>query len=101
MSLWIAVISVALINAAFKAAGPAVLGQHDIPPASRRLVAMLPAAVLTALVVADVIGGRWAHIDWHLAAGVGAAATARLFRAPMLAAILVGVAVTAGLRAIA
>lgn len=62
---------------------------------------MLPAAVLTALVVSDVAGGRWAHIDWRLAAGVGAAATARVFRAPVLVAILIGLAVTAGLRAVA
>ena len=100
MSVWIALIVVAVINAAFKAAGPATLGQHDLPPASRRLVAMLPAAVLTALVVSDIAGGRWAHIDWRLAAGVGAAAIARLFGTPLLAAILIAIAVTAGLRAI-
>ena len=100
MSVWIALIVVAVINAAFKAAGPATLGQHDLSPASRRLVAMLPAAVLTALVVSDIAGGRWAHIDWLLAAGVAAAAIARLLRTPLLAAILIAIAVTAGLRAI-
>ena len=101
MSLWIGVIALALISAALKAAGPAILGQHAIPQAARRLVAVLPAVVLTALVVSDVAGERWAHTDWYLVAGVAAAATARLLRMPMLAALLVSVATTAGLRAIA
>jgi branched-subunit amino acid transport protein len=100
VSVWIAVIVVALINAAFKAAGPAIVGQRDIPPAARRLVAMLPAAILTALVLSDLAGSRWAHIDWPLAAGVGAAAATRLFRAPLLAALVAGIAVTAVLRAV-
>jgi branched-subunit amino acid transport protein len=101
MSLWIAVISVALLNAAIKGSGPAILGQRGIPPVARRLVGVLPAVVLTALVVSDVAGARWVHFDWQLAIGVGAAGTARLFKAPLLPAMLIAVAVTASLRAIA
>jgi hypothetical protein len=65
-------------------------------------VAILPAVVLAVLIVSDVAGGRWANgFDWQLVLGVGAAATSRLFSMPMLAAVLIGGAVTAGLRVIA
>ncbi len=95
MSLWIAIGCVALVSFAFKAVGPAVLGDRELPPAARGVVALLAPVLLAGLVVVNVIGHG---AGWALPAGLVCVAAARLCRAPILLAVVIGVAVTAVLR---
>lgn len=98
MTLWITIGLVALISAAFKAVGPAVLGDRALPDRVQAVVALLAPALLTGLVLTDIGGAGWAAVNWTLVAGLGVVATAYLVKAPALVAILLGVVVTAGLR---
>ncbi len=99
-TIWVCIAVTALISFLIKAAGPAVLGGRPLPEPARLVVALLAPVVLVALVLTDVAGPRWESLDGTVVAGVGAAGAARLLRAPILAAVLMGVAVTAALRAI-
>lgn len=94
-TLWIVIGITALASFTIKAAGPAVLGDRQLPPRAREVVALLAPALLAALVVADTLGGdrRW-ELDAR-AAGVAAAAVALLLRAPLLVTVITAVGVTA------
>lgn len=96
---WIAVGLAAVISATLKALGPVALGGRTLPAAVRSVIAMLAPALLAALIVVEVAGPHWSHLDWTVLAGLAAVAVARLaLRAPDLLAILAGVALTALLR---
>ncbi|MFV0126492.1 AzlD domain-containing protein [Streptomyces sp. HMX112] len=95
MNLWWAIVCVALISFAFKAAGPAVLGDRELPAAARGVIALLAPVLLAGLVVINVAGPRWSGLDWPLLLGLATVTGARLWRAPMLLAIVAGVVVTA------
>lgn len=99
-TLWFAILAVALISFAIKAAGPALLTGRELPAWSRSVIALLAPALLAALVVVHVLGEDWKAVDVGVLAGLGAVVIAHLLRAPLLVAVLVGVAVTAALRAI-
>jgi branched-subunit amino acid transport protein len=60
----------------------------------------LPAALLAGLIAVDLLGPKWVDADWTTVPGLVAVGIARTLRAPDLACILAGVAVTAGLRAL-
>lgn len=79
----------------FKALGPAVLGDRELPAALRGVIALLAPALLAGLVVVEVVGERWTELDWTLLLGLAAVISARWCRAPMQLAILAGVATTA------
>lgn len=96
MTLWVVIGVVAALNLAIKGAGPAVLGARELPVPARRVIALLAPALLAALVVCDLLGEDWSHVDGVQVAGVAAAATGRMLRAPLLVALVVG-AVTAAL----
>lgn len=98
-TLWVAILAVALISFTIKAAGPAVLTGRDLPPWTSTVIAMLAPALLAALVVVHVLGERWTDVSVPVLAGLAAVVGAHLLRAPMLVSVLVGVAVTALLRA--
>ncbi len=99
--LWAPVAAVAAIVAATKAAGPLLIGRRDLPAWALRVVALLPAALLSALIVVETLSvGRELVLDAR-AAGVGATGVALALRAPLLVAIGVAPVVTALLRAVA
>ncbi|AFU04682.1 AzlD domain-containing protein [Nocardia brasiliensis] len=98
MTLWAAIVLVALISIGFKAAGPVLLGDREIRPRLAGVIALLAPALLAGLVLTDVTGPGWSGIDWTLCAGLAAIAVTYVLRMPVLAAILCGVAVTATLR---
>lgn len=62
----------------------------------QRTAALLPVAMLSALIVVDVCGssGRY-HVDWHALAGVAAAAIALHRRQGLLVVFVVAIAVSA------
>lgn len=98
MSLWVAIVAVAAGSFLLKGAGPALLGERELPGWSTGVLAVLAPALLAALVVVEVLGGRWAGADVTIVAGLLAAVGAYLLRAPMLLAVVAGVGTTALLR---
>ena len=84
-----------------KVVGLVVLGSRHLPPALERCLALVPAALLSALIVRDTFTVGQEFVLDARAAGVGAAALLAWRRAPLVAVILVGVAVTAAVRRVA
>lgn len=97
-TLWTTILLVAAVSIGIKAAGPLLRGGRDLPAWTTGVIAALAPALLTGLVLTHVSGPSWSALDWRLCAGLGAAGGAYLMRAPMLAAIALGVVVTACLR---
>ncbi len=96
---WAAVIIVGASAMALKSAGPVVVGGRPLPPRIMLLVGALAPALLAAFVVTNTFGyGSNLTLDAR-AVGLVAAALAILFRAPLLATIVVAAAATAIARA--
>lgn len=97
---WTALLVLAGGAYAFKVLGLVVLGGRELPSPVARCVALLPAALLPALIAVQTLtsDGRWV-LDAR-AAGVGVAIVAAWRRAPFPVVILLGAAVTAALRAV-
>jgi branched-subunit amino acid transport protein len=84
---------------AFKVLGLVIVGDRRIPPVVDRCLALIPAAVVSALVVKDTFSsGQHLQIDARVA-GVAAAAVAAWRKAPLIAVIVIAAAVTAAVRA--
>jgi branched-subunit amino acid transport protein len=98
MKIWLSVLAVTLANVLLKASGPLTLGKRRLPPVAVKITTLLAPVLLAGLVVTDLAGPRWSHLDWTQTAGVGAALLAGLARAPILLAVASGIVVTAGLR---
>lgn len=99
MTLWIAIVAVALISFTIKATGPALLTGRELPPWTRSVIALLAPALLAALVIVHVLGERWSALNAPVLVGLVAVVGAHLLRAPLLVSVLVGVVVTAVVRA--
>ena len=99
-AVWIAIAALTVISFAIKAAGPVALGGRELPSAAQRLIVLLPAALLSALVVVQTFAsGRELVLDAR-AAGLAAAIVAVALRASVLVVLLVAALTTAGLRAL-
>jgi branched-subunit amino acid transport protein len=99
--VWITVGALTVICFVIKAAGPVALGGRDLPRWADRLIVLLPAALLSALVVVQTFAdGKELVLDAR-AAGLAAAFVAVLLRASMLIVLLVAAVTAAGLRALA
>jgi branched-subunit amino acid transport protein len=84
----------------FKVLGLVVIGDRPLPAVLERCLALIPAALIAALVFKDTFSvGQHLQIDAR-AAGVGAAAIAAWRRAPLILVIVIGAAVTAAVRAV-
>jgi branched-subunit amino acid transport protein len=99
-AVWTSIAVVAAANFAIKAAGPVLLGGRQLPPLVVEVIALLAAAILTALVVVGTFSDDGQLSVDAQTAGVGVAGAAFLARLPMLAAIALGAATAAVLRAI-
>ena len=89
----------ALVTFACKGIGPAVTGSRALPAPAVRVVTLLAAGLLSALVVTSALAdGDRLHVGADTA-GVTVAALLIWRRAPLLLVVLVAAAVTAGLRA--
>jgi branched-subunit amino acid transport protein len=85
----------------FKVLGLVVIGDRTLPPMLERCLALIPAALIAALVVKDTFSiGQHLQVDAR-AAGVGAAVIAAWRKAPLILVIVIGAAVTAAVRAAA
>ncbi|GAB6903811.1 hypothetical protein [Kineosporia succinea] len=94
-----AVVTLAVINVLFKAAGPALLGDRAFPPRVEALVTALPVVLLAGLLTVDLTGARWESADWTLLPGLGAALLLRVaLGRPHLLCLAVAVTVTIAVR---
>ena len=97
---WGLVLTLAVGAYAFKVLGFIVFGGRTLPPVVERCLALIPVALIAALVVKDTFSvGQHLQIDAR-AAGVGCAVLAAWRRAPLIVVIVVGAAVTAAVRAL-
>lgn len=85
----------------FKAAGPLVLGNRELPTALRQTVDLLPAALLAALVVVSTVGDGQSIVVDARVVGLGVAALALARRAPFVFVVVLASAATALVRLIA
>ena len=96
----VGIVVLAIMNFAFKAAGPALLMDAEPSPKIQELVISLTPALLTGLVVVELAGSRWADLDWTTLPALAAAGVAYRKGVPDLVCILIAVGVAAGLRAL-
>jgi uncharacterized membrane protein len=99
-SAWLTVLVVASATIAIKAAGPVVLGGRQLPPPVLNVVALLPAALLAALVAVLTFQADGSLVLDARAIGVAVAAVAIWLRTPILLVVLLAAGVTAAARAL-
>lgn len=84
-----------------KVIGLVVVGARRLPPVVDRCLILIPAALITALVVKDTFSvGQHLVLDAR-SLGVGAATLAAWRKAPLMIVIVIGAAVTAVARSVA
>ncbi len=93
-ALWAVILTVTLVSAAFKAAGPVVFGGQELPPRASAVIALLAPALLAALVVTETFGDDGRLVVDARTLGVGVAAIALALRAPVLLAVALAALVT-------
>jgi branched-subunit amino acid transport protein len=98
--VWIAIGVMTVVSFCIKAAGPVALGGRDLPRWAERLIVLLPAALLSALVVVQTVADGKALVLDARAAGLAAALVAVALRASVLIVLLVAAVTAAGLRAV-
>ena len=97
---WTLVILLTLGAYAFKVTGLVFLGGRSLPPMFERCLALIPAAVVTALVMKDTFTtGQDLVLDAR-ALGIAVAGIAAWRKAPLIIVIVLGAAVTALVRQI-
>jgi branched-subunit amino acid transport protein len=95
---WIAVIVVGAATVLLKSVGPVLLGAKPLPAHLMGVVALLAPALLSALVVTQVLGGDEEIVVDARLVGLGAAVVALLLRAPLLVVVVAAAASTAVVR---
>lgn len=96
--VWLLIALLALVTAAIKGAGPAAMGDRQLPPALTRVVVLLAPALLAALVVTSALADG---DHWRVGADTGGVAVAAVVlwrRAPVIVVVLCAAGATAGLR---
>ncbi len=84
----------------FKVLGLVVIGDRPLPPVLERCLALIPAALIPALIFKDTFSiGQHLQLDAR-AAGVGAAVVAAWRKVPLILVIVIGAAVTAIVRGV-
>jgi branched-subunit amino acid transport protein len=95
---WLSALAVTVATWVMKASGPLALGDRQLPPTAVKVTTLLAPVLLAGLIVVDLGGAGWSEFDWKQVVGVGVAGLARMLKAPMLVAVLCGIATTALLR---
>jgi hypothetical protein len=97
---WTAILALAAGAYGFKVLGTVVLGGRPLPAPLVRCVALLPAALVSALIVVSTFGDGRALVVDARAAGVAVGAIAAWRRLPFPVVIVLAAAVTATIRAL-
>ena len=101
MTLWTTVLLASGLSFALKYLGYVVPHQVLDGPIFSRMTAMLPVALLSALVAVQTFTGSGGDLTLDArAAGLGVAVTALLLRAPFLVVVILAAATAATLRAL-
>jgi branched-subunit amino acid transport protein len=100
-AVWLVVVVVGVATVAFKATGPVLLGNRELPAQVARVVALLAPVLLSALVVTQTVGGDNELVLDARLAGVGAGAIAIAARAPLPAVVVIAALATALTRLVA
>jgi uncharacterized membrane protein len=95
---WLPVLAVTVANWVMKASGPLLLGNRPLGPRVRRVIALMAPVLLAGLIVTELAGEDWDEVDVAQVSGVVVAGVARVLRAPMLLAVVLGAAAAALLR---
>lgn len=99
---WLLIAGLTVITFSLKAAGPVALGGRKLPPAAMRLIGMLAAPLLAALVVTAVFAkGTTLSVGAHTAGVAVAGLLLALRRVSLITAAVVAMVVTAAIRAFA
>ena len=98
--VWIAIAALTVICFVIKAVGPVALGGRDLPEWADRLIVLLPAALLSALVVVQTFASGKELVFDARAPALAVAAIALSFKASVLVVLLVAALTAAGLRAL-
>ena len=96
---WTLVLTLAAIAYAFKVFGLVIIGGRSLPSVVERCLALVPAALISALVVNDTLSASGALVADARVVGVGVAALAAWRRAPFVVIVVAAAAVTAVVRA--
>ena len=95
---WTLIILLAVGAYAFKVTGLIILGGRSLPSVFERCLGLIPAAIITALVMKDTFTvGQDLALDAR-ALGIAVAVIAAWRRAPLIVVIVLGAAVTALVR---
>jgi len=98
---WALILTLAAGAYAFKVLGLVVVGDRPLPAALERCLALIPAAVIAAIVAKDTLSiGQHLQIDARLA-GVTVAIVAAWRKMPVIVVIIAGAATTAIVRRLA
>jgi branched-subunit amino acid transport protein len=101
MTLWTTVLLASALSFALKLLGYVVPHRLLDHPVASRMIAMLPVALLSALVAVQTFTGPGGSLTLDArAAGVAVAVTALLLRAPFLVVVILAAATAAILRAL-
>ena len=92
---WTIVVVVGAATVALKAAGPLLLGSHQLPPVALGATRLLAPALLAALVVTQAVATPDGPAVDERSLGLAAAVIALLLRAPMLVVIVAAATTTA------
>lgn len=95
MKVWLVVAAAGAGTAALKAAGPMLLGHRPLSPRTQRMLALLAPALLSALILVQVLGSEDGVVVDERLLGVAAAIVAAAFRAPIWGTVGVAALVTA------
>ncbi len=95
---WTLVLLLAAAAYSFKVIGLIVIGRRQLPATLERCLALIPAALIAALIVNDTFADGQDLVLDARAAGVAAAAVAAWLRAPLIVVIVLGAVVTAAVR---
>jgi branched-subunit amino acid transport protein len=98
---WWFIAALSLTAFGFKAVGLIVIGDRQLPAVTQRCLALIPPAMLAAIVLHDTFAvGQSLVIDARVA-GVGVGVIAAWRRAPLIMVIVLAASVTALVRALA
>lgn len=99
-AVWTSIAAITVTTLVVKAVVPVVLGGRDLPSWAARLIVLLPAALLMALIVAQTFADETRLVLDARAAGLAAALLALLLRQNMLVTLAAAGVTTALLRAL-
>lgn len=95
MKVWLVVAAAGAGTALLKAAGPMLLGRRALPATAQRMLSLLAPALLSALILVQVLGGDEGIVVDERLLGVTAAIVAAAFRAPIWGTVGVAALATA------